>query len=102
YNSGNMTRRTANLGLDTADRLDLHPADAARYGLGDGDPVTVESRHGRATLITRLSREMAPGQVFCAFHFPASGVNTLTSGHADTVTSCPEYKVTAVRLIPPP
>ncbi|MFF5213604.1 formate dehydrogenase subunit alpha, partial [Streptosporangium sp. NPDC000396] len=32
YNSGNMTRRTANLGLDTADRLDLHPADAARYG----------------------------------------------------------------------
>ncbi len=41
-----------------------------------------------------------PGQVFCAFHFPSGGVNTLTSDHADTVTSCPEYKVTAVRLVP--
>ncbi|GAA1695438.1 hypothetical protein GCM10009733_108800 [Nonomuraea maheshkhaliensis] len=30
--------------------------------------------------------------------FPSSRVNALTSGHADTVTSCPEYKVTAVRL----
>ncbi|GHE38399.1 formate dehydrogenase subunit alpha [Streptosporangium violaceochromogenes] len=102
YNSGGMTRRTANLLLEDAERLDLHPADAARYGLGDGRPVTVESRHGRATLITRLSEDMPPGQVFCAFHFPAGGVNALTSGHADTVTSCPEYKVTAVRLIPGP
>ncbi|MFJ2030105.1 formate dehydrogenase subunit alpha [Streptosporangium sp. NPDC087985] len=102
YNSGSMTRRTGNIRLDSADWLDLHPADAARYGLGDGHPVTVESRHGRATLIARLSGDMAPGQVFCAFHFPSSGVNTLTSGHADTVTSCPEYKVTAVRLHPGP
>ncbi|GGL58054.1 formate dehydrogenase subunit alpha [Planomonospora parontospora subsp. antibiotica] len=99
YNSGNMTRRTGNLRLEAVDRLDLHPADAARYGLRDGDPVTVESRHGRARLTARICEETAPGQVFCAFHFPASGVNTLTSGHADTVTSCPEYKVTAVRLL---
>ncbi|MER7130580.1 formate dehydrogenase subunit alpha [Streptosporangium saharense] len=100
YNSGNMTRRTANLQLEGVDLLDLHPADAARYGLGEGDPVTVRSRYGRAVLTAHLSDEVAPGQVFCAFHFPSSGVNTLTSGHADTVTSCPEYKVTAVRLIP--
>ncbi|WP_431895229.1 formate dehydrogenase subunit alpha [Nonomuraea sp. bgisy101] len=100
YNSGSMTRRTGNIRLDPVDRLDLHPADAARHGLHDGDPVTVESRHGRAALTARVSDEMAPGQVFCAFHFPSSGVNTLTSDRADTVTSCPEYKVTAVRLRP--
>lgn len=98
YNSGSMTRRTRNLRLDADDRLDLHPDDAARHGLLDGDPVIVESRHGRARLTARTSREVAPGQVFCAFHFPASGVNTLTSDLGDTVTSCPEYKVTAVRL----
>ncbi|WP_440107388.1 formate dehydrogenase subunit alpha [Streptosporangium sp. H16] len=102
YNSGGMTRRTGNILLDDTDRLDLHPADAARYGLRDGHPVTVESRHGRATLTASLSDDLVPGQVFCAFHFPSSGVNTLTSDHADTVTSCPEYKVTAVRLIPGP
>ncbi|KJY39040.1 molybdopterin oxidoreductase family protein, partial [Streptomyces katrae] len=98
YNSGSMTRRSGNLGLAPVDHLDLHPDDAARLGIGDGEPVTVESRHGRARLTARISPEPAPGQVFCAFHFPATGVNRLTSGHADPVTSCPEYKVTAVRV----
>ncbi|MEK2478635.1 MULTISPECIES: formate dehydrogenase subunit alpha [Streptomyces] len=98
YNSGSMTRRTANLLLESADWLDLHPDDADRYGLRDGEPVTVESRHGRARLLARVSSEVNPGQVFCAFHFPAHGVNRLTSSRADTVTSCPEYKVTAVRV----
>ncbi|MFE2183449.1 formate dehydrogenase subunit alpha [Streptomyces sp. NPDC059455] len=98
YNSGSMTRRGGNLTLDPVDRLDIHPDDAVRYGLRDGEPVQVASRHGQARLIARIGTETAPGQVFCSFHFPASGVNRLTSDHADTVTSCPEYKVTAVRL----
>ncbi|MGW3562618.1 formate dehydrogenase subunit alpha [Streptomyces sp. NPDC000941] len=101
YNSGSMTRRGANLTLDPTDFLDLNPDDALRYAVRDGLPLTVESRHGRAHLIARISEQTAPGQVFCSFHFPASGVNRLTSGHADTVTSCPEYKVTAVRLTVP-
>ncbi len=98
YNSGSMTRRGGNLALDPVDCLDLHPDDAGRYGLRDGQGVTVESRHGRARLVVRVGEQTAPGQVFCSFHFPASGVNRLTSGVADTVTSCPEYKVTAVRV----
>ncbi|MFJ3099392.1 formate dehydrogenase subunit alpha [Streptomyces hydrogenans] len=100
YNSGSMTRRGANLVLDPQGRLDLHPEDAVRYGVGDGVPVVVDSRHGRARLIAHVGSDVAPGQVFCSFHFPSDGVNSLTSGHADTVTSCPEYKVTAVRLRP--
>ncbi|WP_256333316.1 formate dehydrogenase subunit alpha [Streptomyces sp. cf386] len=98
YNSGSMTRRGANLALDPVDFLDLHLDDAVRYGVRDGAQVTVESRHGQARLIARVGEQTAPGQVFCSFHFPASGVNRLTSEHADTVTSCPEYKVTAVRV----
>ncbi|MGQ5228173.1 formate dehydrogenase subunit alpha [Streptomyces sp. yara] len=98
YNSGSMTRRGGNLTLDPVDFLDLHPDDAGRYGLRDGQDVTVESRHGRARLVVRVGERTAPGQVFCSFHFPASGVNRLTSDVADTVTSCPEYKVTAVRV----
>ena len=95
-----MTRRGDNLLLDAQDRLDLHPEDAAEFGVRDGTPITVESRHGQARLVARVGMDLAPGQVFCAFHFPASGVNSLTSEHADTVTSCPEYKLTAVRLRP--
>jgi predicted molibdopterin-dependent oxidoreductase YjgC len=99
YNSGSMTRRGGNLELDPVDWLDLHPDDAVRYGVRDGAHVTLESRHGQARLIARVSEQTAPGQAFCSFHFPASGVNRLTSDHADTVTSCPEYKVTAVRVM---
>ncbi|WP_414719227.1 formate dehydrogenase subunit alpha [Streptomyces sp.] len=98
YNSGSMTRRGGNLDLDPVDLLDIHPGDANRYDVRDGTQVTVESRHGQARLTARVSEQTAPGQVFCSFHFPASGVNNLTSDHADTVTSCPEYKVTAVRV----
>ncbi|GAA2676015.1 formate dehydrogenase subunit alpha [Streptomyces aculeolatus] len=98
YNSGGMTRRGGNLALDPDDVLDLHPDDAARYRVPDGAALTVASRHGEARLVARVGEVTAPGQVFCSFHFPASGVNRLTSGHADTVTSCPEYKVTAVRV----
>ncbi|MFI8992566.1 formate dehydrogenase subunit alpha [Streptomyces sp. NPDC053542] len=101
YNSGSMTRRGGNLALDPVDFLDLHPDDALRYGVRDGARLTVESRHGRARLIAQVTEQTAPGQVFCSFHFPASGVNRLTSDHTDTVTSCPEYKVTAVRLAAP-
>lgn len=98
YNSGSMTRRGGNLQLDPVDFLDVHPDDATQYGLRDGEQVRVESRHGRARLVARVGEETARGQVFCSFHFPSSGVNSLTSDHADTVTSCPEYKVTAVRV----
>lgn len=100
YNSGSMTRRGGNIELLPGDTLDLHPDDASRFGVGNGQAVTIESRHGHARLIARVSEEIAPGQVFCAFHFPSTGVNHLTSDHADTVTSCPEYKVTAVRVVP--
>ncbi|MEV0593322.1 formate dehydrogenase subunit alpha [Nonomuraea cavernae] len=98
YNSGNMTRRSGTIELAPSDHIDLHPADAARHAVHDGDLVLVESRHGQATLPARITEEVAPGQLFCTFHFPSSRANALTSEHADTVTSCPEYKVTAVRL----
>lgn len=92
--SGGMTRRGGNLALDPADFLGLHPDDAIQYGLRDGTPVGVDCRHGRV----RVSEQTAADRVCCSFHFPASGVNRLASHHTDTVTSCPEYKVTAVRL----
>ncbi|MGR6998240.1 molybdopterin dinucleotide binding domain-containing protein [Yinghuangia aomiensis] len=95
-----MTRRGGNLALLPGDTLDLHPDDASRFGIGDGEPVLVRSRHGQARLVARVSDQTAAGQVFCAFHFPSNGVNCLTSDHADTVTSCPEYKVTAVWVAP--
>lgn len=38
-----------------------------------------------------------PGEVFLAFHFPDVPANRLTSPATDAATSCPGYKVSAVR-----
>jgi formate dehydrogenase major subunit len=58
----------------------------------------VSSRRGRVQVGVRLTGDVLPGQVFLAFHFPDAAVNELTSGWTDDVTSCPEYKVTAVSV----
>jgi formate dehydrogenase major subunit len=100
YNAGTMTRRTDNLALLPTERLDLHPTDAARLDVRDGTEVVVRSRRGRIQVGVHLTDEVLPGQVFLAFHFPDAAVNELTSGWIDDVTSCPEYKVTAVSVQP--
>ena len=100
YNAGTMTRRTANVQLLAAEVLDMSPVDADRLGLSEGDSVEVTSRRGTIVVDVHRTEDVMPGQVFLAFHFPEVLANLLTSGTADEVTSCPEYKVSAVRLRP--
>jgi formate dehydrogenase major subunit len=100
YNAGTMTRLTPNLELLPEERLETNPADAARLGLSDGKRATVTSRRGSIELVVEVTERVAPGQLFMAFHFPEALANALTSDASDEVTSCPEYKVTAVRLAP--
>jgi formate dehydrogenase major subunit len=98
YNAGTMTRRTANLLLAPSERVDVSPDDAARFGVGDGDRVEIASRRGKVDVAVRVTDDVAPGELFMAFHFPEVAANLLTSDGVDEVTACPEYKVTAVRM----
>ncbi|MFI7604474.1 formate dehydrogenase subunit alpha [Micromonospora sp. NPDC049366] len=100
YNSGSMSRRTPNRRLRPHELLDLHPDDAARLGLGDGDLVEVSSRRATVTFPVRLTDTVGPGQLFTTFAFPETSTNALTSDVADAETGCPEYKITAVSLRP--
>jgi predicted molibdopterin-dependent oxidoreductase YjgC len=100
YNAGTMTRRTGNLELMPGDWLELHPDDAARLWVNDGDLVSVRSAHGRIELPARLTKRIEPGHVFTAFHFPEVRTNLLIGSSADVNTSCPEYKVVAVDVRP--
>lgn len=100
YNAGTMTRRTPNLDLLPEERLEVNPADALRLGVSDGGSAAVTSRRGSVELRVEVTERVAPGQLFMAFHFPEALANELTSDASDDVTSCPEYKVTAVRLAP--
>jgi formate dehydrogenase alpha subunit len=98
YNAGTMTRNTANLALHPLDLAEVHPDDAARLGIEDGDEVEVASRRGAVRTFARVSSRVAPGNLFMSFHFPEVKVNLLTSAHSDAATRCPEYKVSAVKL----
>ena len=100
YNAGTMTRRTGNLELMDRDWLELHPDDAARLWIADGDLVSVRSRVGRIEVEARLTERIEPGHVFTAFHFPEVRTNLLIGASADVNTSCPEYKIVAVDVRP--
>jgi formate dehydrogenase major subunit len=100
YNAGTMTRRTANLELLDRDWLEIHPDDAARLWIEDGQLVAVRSRTGRIEVEARVTERIEPGHVFTAFHFPEVRTNLLIGSSADVNTSCPEYKVVAVDVRP--
>jgi len=100
YNAGTMTRRTGNVDLMDADVLEIHPDDAARLWISDGDRISVRSRMGRIELPAHVTDRIEPGHVFTTFHFPETRTNLLVGASADVNTSCPEYKVVAVDVRP--
>ncbi|WP_428416232.1 formate dehydrogenase subunit alpha [Methylibium sp.] len=100
YNVGAQTRRTENNRWHSEDRLELHPHDAEERGIQDGDWVGIESRAGQTVLRAVVSERMQPGVVYTTFHFPESGANVITTDSSDWATNCPEYKVTAVQVLP--
>jgi formate dehydrogenase major subunit len=100
YNAGTMTRRTGNVRLVDRDILEVHPTDAARLWIADGDKVSVRSRVGRIEVEATVTDRIEPGHVFTTFHFPETRTNLLVGQSADINTSCPEYKVIAVDVRP--
>ena len=100
YNVGAQTRRTDNVVWHTEDRLEVHPHDAEDRGINDGDWVGIQSRAGETVLRATLTERVQPGVVYTTFHFPESGANVITTDNSDWATNCPEYKVTAVQVMP--
>jgi formate dehydrogenase major subunit len=100
YNVGAQTRRTANNRWHDEDRLEIHAQDAEDRGIRTGDWVGIESRAGQTVLRAVVSERMQPGVVYTTFHFPESGANVITTDSSDWATNCPEYKVTAVQVMP--
>ena len=85
--------------------LDVHPVDAARFGLVDGGLVRVESPHGATVLPIRLSPDLRRGEVFAPMHwndrFTSAGpIDTLVGAATDPVSGQPELKATPVRVAP--
>ncbi|MBF0383167.1 MAG: formate dehydrogenase subunit alpha [Magnetococcales bacterium] len=100
YNVGTMTRRTdiAKLQKAKEEMLRINPQDATQLGLTDGQQVIVRSQHGKVEVKCLITDESPKGTVFMTFHYPQTRTNLLIGLGADSYTSCPEYKVTAVAV----
>ena len=100
YNVGAQTRRTDNIIWYNEDLLEIHPHDAETRGIKDGDRVSLSSRKGDITLSAKITEKVQPGVVYTTFHNPETGANVVTTEYSDWATDCPEYKVTAVQVMP--
>jgi formate dehydrogenase major subunit len=100
YNVGAQTRRTANVVWHPEDVLEIHSHDAEQRGIKEGDLVRLASRVGATTLHARITDRVAPGVVYTTFHHPDTQANVITTEYSDWATNCPEYKVTAVQVMP--
>ncbi|MES2923560.1 MAG: nitrate reductase [Verrucomicrobiota bacterium] len=77
--------------------LEIHPADARKLQLKEGDPVTVRSRRGEITVSVYLAPTVQRGQIFIPMHYPE--VNNLTHSAFDPHSRQPNYKACAVALV---
>jgi len=100
YNVGTQTRRTLNVTWHSEDVLEIHPHDAEQRGIRERDWVEVTSRAGAIALRAAITERVAPGVVYTTFHHPETGANVVTTENSDWATNCPEYKVTAVQVMP--
>jgi formate dehydrogenase major subunit len=100
YNVGAQTRRTANVVWHDEDVLEIHPHDAEQRGIREKDWVRLTSRAGETSLRAVVTDPVAPGVVYTTFHQPMTQANVVTTDYSDWATNCPEYKVTAVQVLP--
>ncbi|MDA0182442.1 nitrate reductase, partial [Solirubrobacter phytolaccae] len=87
--------------------ITLHPDDARRAWVREGELAQVVSRRGTIKLRVRLDATLRPGTAFAPFHWGAlhapaghGGVNDLTHRETDPVSRQPGLKATAIRVEP--
>ncbi|MCZ4081194.1 bifunctional nitrate reductase/sulfite reductase flavoprotein subunit alpha [Streptomyces sp. H34-S5] len=89
--------------LNPAPFVEVHPQDAERLGIAEGDSVEVASRRGRAVLPAVITDRVRPGCCFAPFHWndlfgEYLSINAVTSDAVDPISFQPEFKMCAVTL----
>ena len=99
YGIGTTTKRAMGLAKVFPDScIEVHPDDATRAGLAEGDKVKVVSPRGEVETICRISGTLPKGVAyFATTFFPAFVNNLLISGY-DAMSQHPEYKVLIGRV----
>ena len=85
--------------------IEVHPDDAARHGVADGDFARVTTDYGQCTLRVVVSERQQRGMLFAPIHWSevtATGarVGSLVAPHTDPFSGQPENKATPVSITP--
>ncbi|HEY9700771.1 MAG TPA: nitrate reductase [Trichocoleus sp.] len=85
--------------------LEIHPRDAAKLEVLEGDLLEVQSRRGSARFPAKVTKSIAPGTVFVPMHWgelwaDQAEANAMTHPEACPDSKQPELKACAVQLIP--
>jgi assimilatory nitrate reductase catalytic subunit len=85
--------------------IEVHPDDAAAFGLEDGGYAVVRSALGEATLTVRVSASQQRGMVFAPIHWndataSRARIGALVQDHVDPYSGQPEMKATPVSVWP--
>jgi len=99
YHTGTMTRNSPSLDAEIPEGfLEIHPEDAKKLDINQGEKVKVISRRGEITTKTIVTEKVEQGLVFMPFHFAESCANVLTNPALDPIAKIPELKVCAVNI----
>lgn len=101
YNAATMTLRSpGNVQKQHLPFVEISPEDAREFGFAQGQTIRMQSRRGEVEVCAEVTDRVHPGVVWMGMHYPEARANLLTSDAKDPEIGVPEYKVTAVRLLP--
>ncbi|MFM2062654.1 MAG: hypothetical protein RLZZ507_2324 [Cyanobacteriota bacterium] len=85
--------------------IEIHPRDAEKLGIVDGQVVEVRSRRGASRFPAKITKAISPGTVFVPMHWGKLWANDAEANALTHSKSCPdslqpELKACAVQLVP--
>ena len=101
WHTGTMTQRVPQLHRAAPEAyVEIHPDDARKYGVRDGQRVRLVSRRGSLELVAQVGGRGVPrrGIVFVPFFDESKLVNLLTLDQFCPLSKEPDYKKCAVRI----
>ena len=85
--------------------VEIHPADAEPLAIVEGRLTRIQTAHGEAVAIARVSDRQRPGSIFMPMHWteafaPHGRANPLVAPRVDPRSGQPEFKHTPARVRP--
>jgi predicted molibdopterin-dependent oxidoreductase YjgC len=99
YHGGNMSRHSQGLAeIRPEAEVEIHPKDAKKINVSDGDMVELTSRRGTIVSKVKITDKSPVGVAFMSFHYKEAPVNMLTVDELDPIAKIPELKICSISI----